>query len=155
MLQQLSRACKVGFKWFGRSGSHPKHCRNVLEQYVYSKKQKFRFWTDFFAPKSWFWISDPEAFSWALFKELVIRLLIVHVINSLRILKEIWNLNIWPKCWTWIKNLKNYVFPLNFFFNIIYFQSSCGKKEQNRQNRSQMSSSSIFHVYFLLLLHQR
>ena len=65
MLRQLSRACKVVFKWFGRSGSHPKHCRNVLEQY--SKKQKFRFWADFFAPKSWFWISDPEAFFLALF----------------------------------------------------------------------------------------
>ena len=44
------------------------------------------------------------------------------------------------------KNLKNCVFSLNFFLNIIYFRSSCGKKEQNRQNRSQTSQ-----IFFLRL----
>ena len=31
------------------------------------------------------------------------------------------------------------IFSLNFFLNPIYFPSSCRKKEQNRQNRSQTS----------------
>ena len=39
------------------------------------------------------------------------------------------------------KKSQKLCFFINFFFNIIYFRSSCGKKEQNRQNRSQPSQN--------------
>ena len=55
------------------------------------------------------------------------------VTNSLRIMKDLkGNLKFQhlKNCWAWRKNLKNCVLSLIFFFNHIYFRSSCGRKEQ-------------------------
>ena len=42
------------------------------------------------------------------------------------------------------KKSKKLCFFIQLFFNVIYFRSSCGKKEQNRQNNSQTSQNYFF-----------